>query len=461
MTRSQIDAQFASKVHGTLVLSRLLERRTLDFCLLFSSLSATLGGLRLATYGAANAFEEGFACSRTAGGTRWIAVHWDTWAATQGEQHHKGTTIEELFMWPQEGAEAVRRVLGSSSACNVVNSTADLYGRLDQWVYRKQLSQKEAGKKLSYYARPTLSTSYVAASNETEKRVARVFQDVLGIEKVGLEDNYFELGGNSLISLQVIAELQREFGVQLSPILVFEAPSVSELTKRLLPLSVQSAPQPASAGRRKRRARGTVGHADVAIIGMAGRFPGAPDVPTLWNNVLNAVESISTFSDEELRRSGIEEALIRNPNYVKMRGIVEDIELFDAGLFGFSPREAELMDPQHRLMLETAWETLEHAGYDPHRYDGPIGVFAGALLSGYWKRLQRDPALRASADTFDAEIANFQDSLATRISYKLNLNGPSLSVGTYCSTSAVAIHLACQSLRFGESDMALAGGVSL
>ncbi|HEV2682609.1 MAG TPA: beta-ketoacyl synthase N-terminal-like domain-containing protein, partial [Rhodanobacter sp.] len=319
------------------------------------------------------------------------------------------------------------------------------------------------GEALSYYERPALSTSYVAASNDVEQRIARVFQDVLGINKVGLDDNYFELGGNSLISLQLIAELQGEFNVPLSPILLFEAPSVSALTKHLLPVDEASIHVPAKLDMNKRRQRARHGttRSSIAIIGMSGRFPGADDVKTFWNNALNGVESLTLFTDEELREAGVDPALIHNPAYVKARGIIEGIDLFDAGVFGFNPREAELMDPQHRLMLEVAWQTMEHAGYDSHRYDGPIGVFAGTMQSLYQLRLHSDRELWSGLDFFDTAMANTQDSLSTRISYKLNLSGPSLSIGTYCSTSGVAIHLACQSLRSGESDMALAGAVSL
>jgi acyl carrier protein len=123
-------------------------------------------------------------------------------------------------MWPDEGAEAVRRVLSSTDARHLVNSTGDLHARLDQWVYRKSLQPQVRDRQLTYYARPALANPYVSANSTIEKRITRVFQDVLGIEKVGLEDNFFDLGGNSLISLQVLAELQREFAIQLSPTLI-------------------------------------------------------------------------------------------------------------------------------------------------------------------------------------------------------------------------------------------------
>ncbi|HEV2680917.1 MAG TPA: SDR family oxidoreductase, partial [Rhodanobacter sp.] len=309
-SKQQVDRHYASKVRGTLVLSRLLASRHADFCLLFSSISTVLGGLTLSAYAAANAFEDNFALSRrNASGTRWISVNWDTWARPEGVQDHKGTTLEAFLMWPDEGSEAVRRVLSSTQAHRLINSTAGLQARLDQWVYRKvaPAGAKSEGKP-TYYARPAVSTAYVAASNEIEKRVARVFQDVLGIEKVGLEDNFFELGGNSLISLQILAKLQQEFELQLSPILIFEAPSVSTISKHLLTVrgvEASVAAEPPVPLKRRRVKRGAL-RSDIAIIGMAARGPGAPDVATLWNNVLNGVESMTHFSDDELFAAGVD-----------------------------------------------------------------------------------------------------------------------------------------------------------
>jgi acyl transferase domain-containing protein/acyl carrier protein len=465
-TAEKVDAHFASKVHGTLVLARLLEGRNVDFCLLYSSLAATLAGISFSAYAAANAFQEGFAISqRKSERTRWIAVNWDSWATREGEQDHKGTTLEDFLMLPHEGIEAVRRVLGSTTANHLVNSTADLQVRLDQWIYRKHLREKKvdrSGSAASYYARPNLAAAYAPANNETEERVARVLQDVLGIEKVGLHDNYFELGGNSLVSLQVIAELQKEFDTQLSPIIIFEAPTVSELAKVLGPAKPQQERIAiAQFAERRQRLRERAARSDVAIIGMAGRFPGADNVRELWQNLVHGVEGLTFFTDEELLESGVDPALLRNPNYVKARAILKDVDLFDAGVFGFSPREAELMDPQHRLMLETAWQTMEHAGYDSFRDEGSIGIFAGTTQSLYLMNIHTDREMWSGLNRFETNLGNTQDSLTTRISYKLNLKGPSLAIGTYCSTSGVAIHLACQSLRIGESDMALAGGVSV
>jgi acyl carrier protein len=200
----------------------------------------------------------------------------------------------------------------------------------------------------------------VPANNETEEKVARVFEDVLGIEKVGLQDNYFELGGNSLLALQVVGELQRAFDVQLSPIAIFEYPTVRQLARHLGPAKdTHAGPSLKQITDRRKSLRERGIHSDIAIIGMAGRFPGANTVPEFWQNIVQGVESLTYFTDEELRQAGVDPVTLGNPNYVKARAILEDIDQFDATFFGFSPREAELMDPQHRLLLETAVQTLE------------------------------------------------------------------------------------------------------
>ncbi|HYN22225.1 MAG TPA: SDR family NAD(P)-dependent oxidoreductase, partial [Thermoanaerobaculia bacterium] len=200
----------------------------------------------------------------------------------------------------------------------------------------------------------------------------------------------------------------------------------------------------------------------IAIIGMAGRFPGAGDVDRFWGNLVAGVESISFFSEAELREVGVEAGLLADPSFVRARAVIDGAELFDAALFGFSPREAEVIDPQQRLLLECAWEALERAGYDPRRFPGPIGVFAGAGFNTYLlSNLQHNPEVMGSIGSFQALLGSGGDFLATRISYKLGLRGPSLTVQTACSTSLVAVHLAVQSLLNGECDMALAGGVRL
>ncbi|SEN18948.1 Acyl transferase domain-containing protein [Stigmatella aurantiaca] len=200
----------------------------------------------------------------------------------------------------------------------------------------------------------------------------------------------------------------------------------------------------------------------VAIIGMSGRFPGAGSVEELWRNVRAGVESLSLLDDGDLAAAGVDGATASQPGYVRAAFPLEGVDRFDAGFFGLTPREAEILDPQQRLFLECAWSALEDAGYDAESWSRPISLYAGAGASAYLyaNLMQRMDVLR-SVGTFQAGISNEKDFLATRVAHKLGLRGPCVTVQTACSTSLVAVHMACQALLSGESDLALAGGVSV
>ncbi|HEX2092676.1 MAG TPA: beta-ketoacyl synthase N-terminal-like domain-containing protein [Longimicrobiaceae bacterium] len=201
---------------------------------------------------------------------------------------------------------------------------------------------------------------------------------------------------------------------------------------------------------------------EIAVIGMAGRFPGAEDLDVFWRNLVAGTESISRFSPEALERAGIPREVLDDPAYVPAGGEIPRPDLFDAAFFGFTEREAEITDPQQRILLECAWEALESAGYDPARYPGQVGVFAGSGSTRYLNvNLATNPELIAVAGSMEVSLANETDFLTTRVSYKLDLHGPSVPVRTACSSGLVATHLACRSLLGGECDMALAGGVSV
>ncbi len=206
----------------------------------------------------------------------------------------------------------------------------------------------------------------------------------------------------------------------------------------------------------------TLNESDIAIVGMAGRFPGAPTLEQFWLNLRNGVESITFFTDQELEQLGVDPVAIKAPNYVKAAPILDHIDCFDASFFGFTPRVAETMDPQHRIFHECAWSALEHAGIDPSTYQGLIGVYAGVSLSSYLLfNLLSSQRLKATEDSFDVMIGNDKDFLCSGVSYKFNLRGPSLTVQTGCSSSLVSVHLACQDLLTYQCDVALAGGVSV
>ena len=200
----------------------------------------------------------------------------------------------------------------------------------------------------------------------------------------------------------------------------------------------------------------------IAIIGLAGRFPGAKNLAEFWRNLHNGVESVSFFQDEELQSSLLDGPPPKdNPNFVKARAVLEEADWFDAAFFNVNPKEAEIMDPQHRVFLENAWEALENAGHNPDTFGGLIGLFAGSSMNTYLlSNLVPHRDLIGLVGGFQIMLASDKDYLPTRVSYKLNLRGPSLTVQTACSTSLVAVCLACQNLLNYQCDMALAGGVS-
>jgi acyl transferase domain-containing protein/acyl-CoA synthetase (AMP-forming)/AMP-acid ligase II/acyl carrier protein len=463
------EVHFRPKVDGLLVLDEVLQGVDLDFCLLLSSISSVLGGLGFSAYAAANAFLDAFADSRQ-DGRRWLSVDWDGWHAA--DEFAERAAAAGYDMSAEEGAEAFQRVLASGRSGRLVHSTGDLEERIARWVRAEEVGGAErrepAPPAVALHGRPVMQGAYVPAQSELEQRIAELWQQALGMSQVGIHDNFFDLGGNSLIGVQLTAELRRELGVQISNMTLFEAPTVSALA-RCLGQTGATAATAMAATEADRRAwtlagpapRPPPGEREIALIGMAGRFPGAAGIEELWHNLREGVESISFFSNEELLASGIDAVALASPDYVKARPILGEIESFDAHFFGYSPREAALMDPQHRIFMECAWHALEDAGYDPRRHVAPIGLFAGCSLSTYLLSLYGDPAISGALDPYQMVIGNDKDSMPTAVSYKLDLKGPSIAVQTHCSTSLVATHLACQSLLVGECDMAMAGGVSV
>jgi acyl transferase domain-containing protein len=200
---------------------------------------------------------------------------------------------------------------------------------------------------------------------------------------------------------------------------------------------------------------------NVAIIGMKGRFPGARDLTQFWENLRQGFESISRFSPEELTAAGVDPAMLKVPGFVPAGAVLDGIGMFDANFFGFNARDTEMMDPQQRLLLECAYECLEDAGYDSETYPGFIGVFAGSDWSTYLYGIYASLDKLGYVDGMSLAVGNDKDHLTTHISYKLNLRGPSVAVQTACSTSLVAVCMACHSVLTYQSDIALAGGVAV
>ncbi|NUP83757.1 MAG: hypothetical protein HOV96_40150, partial [Nonomuraea sp.] len=286
--------------------------------------------------------------------------------------------------------------------------------------------------------------------HQVAQLVTRAWRAALGTGAFGPDDNFFEVGGHSLLVLQVHERLRKRFDLTVTDL--FRYPTVASLAAYLSPGTGEPAPVAAPA---TAPASGAL-----AIVGMACRFPGANGPEEFWAAIRDGVEAVRDFTDEELLADGEDPERLADPAYVRSGTVLDGIDLFDATLFEFTPREAEILDPQQRLFLETAWEALEDAGCDPARHPGHIGVFAGSAMSGYYiENLLAAPDVLRAVGEFQVMLANDKDSLPTRTSYKLDLRGPSVSVNTACSTSLVALHLARQSLLAGDCDVALAGGV--
>jgi amino acid adenylation domain-containing protein len=296
---------------------------------------------------------------------------------------------------------------------------------------------------------------------ETERTIADIWKQVLKIEEVGVEDKFFDLGGHSLLIPEVRLALQKAFGSSLPIVEFFRYPTIRSLAMRLN--AEKTAPELGVI-----RSRDTVkpeltrsGAKEFAIVGMVCRFPGAANIDEFWHNLQTGIESITDLSDEELRAAGISEDILTSPTYIKRGSVIKNADLFDARFFDISAREAELIDPQQRIFLECAWEALENAGYTSRNYAGKIGLYAGSSANLYVFNLLTDGNPLYSKDAAPVLFANGNDFLATRVSYKLDLTGPSVTVQTACSTSLVAVHMACQSLANHECDMVMAGGVTI
>lgn len=353
---------------------------------------------------------------------------------------------------------------------------------------------------------------------ETEIKVTALWKETLGLRQVGVDENFFDLGGTSLLALVLLSRINRTFGLELPIAKIFEYTTVRAMTgwlsssansqpgnqcapvqtdlqmtelgasvskndnqvarrAEISPLKAESVsggesivdhrsvePTPES---RSDEELSSLPDNAIAIIGMTGRFPGAAGVEEFWKNLSAGVESVTEFGRSQLRAQD-RAARANAAGYIPRRPILDNVEMFDASFFGIYPREAEQMDPQHRIFLECAWEVLERAGYDPGHTTQSVGVFAGCSMNTYLMQnlATGRPFLEEFTGVYQVGsyvtmLGNDKDFLATRVSYKLNLLGPSISVQSACSTSLVAICQACQSLMTDGCEMALAGAVSI
>ncbi|WP_143079233.1 SDR family NAD(P)-dependent oxidoreductase, partial [Streptomyces monashensis] len=298
--------------------------------------------------------------------------------------------------------------------------------------------------------------------DRVRETVVAAWSEVLGLEPADVDPDsgFFDLGGTSLAAVRVHelvrAGLDREFPLST----LFRHSTVRQLTTFLRGDSTPAVTA-VTAPAEERSGKDRVDEDAVAIVGMALRLPGATDAEEFWANLRGGVESIRRFTDQELLDAGVPRNVLEDPAFVPAKGYVENADLFDAEFFGYSPAEAEHMDPQHRLFLETAWQGLENAGILPGAHPGRIGVFAGSGFGGYNSGSVRGDEITELSDFYRDLLGNKSDFVSTRVAHKLNLRGPALTVQTACSTGLVVAHLARQSLLRGESDVALVGASAL
>jgi amino acid adenylation domain-containing protein len=315
-------------------------------------------------------------------------------------------------------------------------------------------------------ARPISSKILILPQTTFEKEIANIWSEVLKINPIGIGDNFFDLGGHSLLLTILSQKISRFLNKKIPIVVFFENPTIQAFVNYLeKEINNTQIVENINESKNSNYLSPKNNQNKIAIIGMACRFPGSNSIEEYWNNLCEGKEFITFFDKQQV--FGHTDYL-DNENYIRARSILPDIELFDADFWGFNKREAELLDPQHRVFLDCIWEAMESAAYDLTSYEGQVGVFAGSGMNSYYInnilpniRQNSNRNLLESMEDLLISIGNERDYLACQVSYKLNLKGPSLNVQTACSTSLVAVHLACQSILNGECDMAFAGAATI
>lgn len=302
--------------------------------------------------------------------------------------------------------------------------------------------------------RPDMDMLYKAPKAKIEIEIAAAWQDVLGISGIGVNDNFFELGGNSLMAQRTIAHIKEQYQHIIPVTKLYQYPTIAGLSAYLQGAHTQA---------RKTAAPKNIDRTitDIAIIGMDCNFPGATTIEEFWEVLKSGKETISFFNDEDID-SSIPDDIKNDATYVKARGVLKDVDMFDASFFGINPRLAELMDPQHRLFLQSSRNLLEKTGYLSEKCDCVTGVFVGCSSSTYFNNNvigHKDKIEQQGR--FSMLSVTDKDYISTRTAYHLNLNGPAVNVNSACSTSLLAVAQAVESLRAGQCEIAIAGGAAV
>ncbi len=323
-------------------------------------------------------------------------------------------------------------------------------GKVDRLALPKPSSQ-----------RPTLPVLYRAPQTTTEKQLSTLWMSLLQLDQVGADDNFFDLGGNSLLAQQTVAQLAQQHSLTLPVTKLYQFPTVVGIARLLDQPEAGLDQKTTKQARQARFSADGNGSGDIAVIGMAGRFPGASTIADLWDVLREGRETTRFFTPDELDPS-IPAAIRNSPDYVAARGVIDGADQFDAAFFGLNPRLAEVMDPQQRIFLEIAYEVLEETGYRTGAATDNIGGWAGCGNNTYYlNNVLTNPKPVAQVGSFQAMTVNEKDYIASRTAYQLNLKGPAVSVYSACSTSLLAISQAVEALRAGQCTVALAGGASI
>ncbi|TDT46713.1 amino acid adenylation domain-containing protein [Maribacter spongiicola] len=303
------------------------------------------------------------------------------------------------------------------------------------------------------YLRATSDVIFRKPRTKTEKGLASIWEKELKVSGIGLDDNFFEMGGTSIVAQKVVNAIMKTLQIRIPVTKLYQHTTISTLSEFM------GGEKKTVLFSSKRKVNNKSN--DVAIIGMAGRFPGVNSIDEFWDVLKNGKETISFFTKEELDQS-IPASLRNDHLYVAARGVVPSAKMFDARFFGLTPKLAEAMDPQQRLFLELAWEALEESGHLPEHYTGRVGVYAGTGTNTYYKKnVLPNSEVVESIGQLQLDTVNEKDYVASRTAYQLNLKGPAVSVHSACSTSLLAIAEAVESIRNGHCEVALAGGSSI
>ncbi|UCH95068.1 MAG: amino acid adenylation domain-containing protein, partial [Candidatus Aminicenantes bacterium] len=333
---------------------------------------------------------------------------------------------------------------------------------------------RKALLKIDAKSRLASSSRCIPPTNQYENKIREIWMQLLdrNKEQVGIHDNFFDLGGHSLMLIKLKSKLEKTFNHEVGIIELFNYPTIADQA-RLIQKNTKIEDKNMILPEEDREAKDMKrietdsypvkkDSRHIAVIGISLRVPGAKNIGEFWRNLEEGVESISFFKEEELEGSEAHRLIQGHLKLVSAGGVLGEVDCFDADFFGITPGEAEIMDPQHRLFLEHAWRGLEDAGYVGETFPGLIGIYAGVGWNIYLlNNALANPGIIKQRGEFQTMIGNDKDFFATRVSYKLNLRGPAVTVQSACSTSLAAVHLARQGLLSGECDMALAGGAAV